>query len=206
MGSDDSSSDDGARLNFGNSPLSDGLLKKLTPPKLAMKEIEARKEAAAREAEELMRRQNAVHELLQDGREAERVAHQARQGTHGARRPIPIELRHSLQTPRIHHPTQTTKPPRPPPCPPRLSTTTTTARRHKKPWEGDRPWRENIRPSFWEERERRERERKAADSHKTAANKADLKSRPAWGATIPLEPARGSPPGQETGGAGGCTK
>jgi hypothetical protein len=65
LGGDDSSSDDGARLGFGNSPLSDGLLKKLTPPKLAMKEIEARKEAAAREAEELMRRQNAVHELLQ---------------------------------------------------------------------------------------------------------------------------------------------
>ena len=198
LGSDDSSSDDGARLGFGNSPLSDGLLKKLTPPKLAMKEIEARKEAAAREAEELMRRQNAVHELLQT------VAKQNESR---------IKRAKEHMAPDGRSPSQGTvfKPPNsssdsnddaatPTAVPAKVVDDDDDAETSQKPWEGDRPWRENIRPSFWEERERRERERKAADSHKTAANKVDLKSRPAWGATIPLEPARGSHPGKKPAG------
>ena len=198
LGGDDSSSDDGARLGFGNSPLSDGLLKKLTPPKLAMKEIEARKEAAAREAEELMRRQNAVHELLQT------VAKQNESR---------IKRAKEHMAPDGRSPSQGTvfKPPNsssdsndddatPTAVPAKVVDDDDDAEASQKPWEGDRPWRENIRPSFWEERERRERERKAADSHKTAANKADLKSRPAWGATIPLEPTRGSHPGKKPAG------
>ena len=198
LGSDDSSSDDGARLGFGNSPLSDGLLKKLTPPKLAMKEIEARKEAAAREAEELMRRQNAVHELLQT------VAKQNESR---------IKRAKEHMAPDGRSPSQGTvfKPPNsssdsnddaatPTAVPAKVVDDDDDAEASQKPWEGDRPWRENIRPSFWEERERRERERKAAESHRTGANKVDLKSRPAWGATIPLEPARGSHPGKKPAG------
>ena len=65
MGGDDSSGEERGRLGFGGSPLSAGLLKKLEPPKLALQELEARREAAAREEEERMRRQNAVHQLLQ---------------------------------------------------------------------------------------------------------------------------------------------
>ena len=200
LGGDDSSSDDGARLGFGNSPLSDGLLKKLTPPKLAMKEIEARKEAAAREAEELMRRQNAVHELLQT------VAKQNESRIKRAKEHMAPDGRSPLSSGTVFKPPNSSSDSNdddatPTAVPAKVVDDDDDAETSQKPWEGDRPWRENIRPSFWEERERRERERKAADSHKTgAANKADLKSRPAWGATIPLEPTRGSHPGKKPAG------
>ena len=198
LGSDDSSSDDGARLGFGNSPLSDGLLKKLTPPKLAMKEIEARKEAAAREAEELMRRQNAVHELLQT------VAKQNESRIKRAKEHMAPDGRSPSQGTVFKPPNSSSdsndEAATPTAVPAKVVDDDDDAETSQKPWEGDRPWRENIRPSFWEERERRERERKAAESHRTGANKVDLKSRPAWGATIPLEPARGSHPGKKPAG------
>ena len=155
LGSDDSSSDDGARLGFGNSPLSDGLLKKLTPPKLAMKEIEARKEAAAREAEELMRRQNAVHELLQtvakqnESRIKRAKEHMAPDGRSPSKGTV-FKPPNSSSDSNDEAATPTA-------VPAKVVDDDDDAEASQKPWEGDRPWRENIRPSFWEERERRER-------------------------------------------------